>query len=231
MNYLFALHGFMGKKNDWDFIPLQNIQKIEIADFPLHNFNSWAKAFNKYTSTNFDGKKILMGYSLGGRLALHCLLNNQNQWDAAIILSTHTGLKNVIERQQRLNNDKNWARLILDKNWDELMIEWESQDVFQHDRNQFERTENDYDRKILAKMLINFSLASQDDLQNKLNELSIPILWLTGEFDKSYCELAEKIHLAHPKSSKKIIPGTGHRFAWSKPELLAETILQFINSL
>lgn len=54
------------------------------------------------------GRKILVGYSMGGRLALHALLEG-GLWDAAILISPHPGLESEEERAARRAGDAEWG--------------------------------------------------------------------------------------------------------------------------
>jgi pimeloyl-ACP methyl ester carboxylesterase len=60
-------------------------------------------------------------------------------------------------------------------------------------------------------MLTTWSLGKQDDLTSAIEQLNLPILWLTGEHDASFCQVAEKIKFSHIHSRTSVIPAMGHR--------------------
>ena len=49
--------------------------------------------------------RALLGYSMGGRLALHALLEKDHPWQAAVIISAHPGLESEPERADRRASD------------------------------------------------------------------------------------------------------------------------------
>lgn len=72
---VYALHGFLTQPSLWDFLGLK-IHALDIYSIPGTTQNEWAKHFNATIPTKNDN--ILIGYSLGGRLALHALLDQPN---------------------------------------------------------------------------------------------------------------------------------------------------------
>jgi len=136
---LYALHGFLGKPSDWkDLFQKSDLQTIHAVDifnaFSLDSLTDWIEGFNQSIERKRAGSlRVLMGYSLGGRLALHALFQNPTLWDAAIIISAHPGLSSDNEKHQRLSIDEEWACRFENEPWDELMQAWNSRDVFSGD--------------------------------------------------------------------------------------------------
>ncbi|MCX6865074.1 MAG: hypothetical protein NTV46_02435, partial [Verrucomicrobia bacterium] len=71
--------------------------------------------------------RALLGYSMGGRLALHALLEENPPWQAAIIVSAHPGLEAEAERETRRTADAAWAHQALTGNWQEFLAAWDAQ--------------------------------------------------------------------------------------------------------
>lgn len=196
-----ALHGFLGSPKDfehWDVMPVKLEPKVNFAK----EFNAWAKE-------HFAPPRVIMGYSLGGRLALHVLLDEPSLWSKGILISTHPGLTG--EREKRLKHDQAWAKRFLHDPWEDLMRDWEAQEVFKNETYRFIRKEADYKREDLAKWLTHFSLGLQEDLLPKISELNLPLLWVTGEHDHVYRGLAKKACKNHLFSREFVIPGSYHR--------------------
>ena len=74
---------------------------------------------------------VLVGYSMGGRLALHALLEDSEAWSGAMIVSAHPGLQDEGERILRMAADAEWAGKALTAPWVEFLEQWESQSVLQ----------------------------------------------------------------------------------------------------
>lgn len=234
---IYALHGFLGRGNDWKL--LENIfprEKIHALDLfsvpdnsPIRGLQRWAKAFND--SIGIFEKRILIGYSLGGRLALHSLIDNSSQWSAAILISTSPGLKTEKERKQRLAADKKWGEKFLSDPWKKVIEEWNSQTVFNEDRLHFDRKEKDFSRIHLATALEDWSLGMQEDLSTQLSALQQPILWIAGSNDKKYSEIAKNITLSNPLSKIWIVPEAGHRLVWQQSKLFLDQVKIFLSEV
>jgi 2-succinyl-6-hydroxy-2,4-cyclohexadiene-1-carboxylate synthase len=170
---------------------------------------------------------VLMGYSLGGRLALHALLQEPQRWRGAIIVSAHPGLVDAEERQKRYKQDCLWAQRFRQESWQELMTAWNQQPVLQTSCYHFLRHEKDYQRETLAYVLEHASLGLQNDLRPLLSKIEVPILWITGADDI----LHHVIDFKHPLSSCTQIIHAGHRVPWDQPHLFEICVQEFLNQL
>lgn len=211
-----ALHGFLGLPSDWnqwDCIPY----RIE----PSESLTTWATDFNKCVETHIAAPRTLMGYSMGGRLALHALIQNPSLWQKAILISTNIGLRDPLSRQARLQNDYTWASKFRNDPWEQLMQDWESQAIFKGSFTPI-RHEKDYNREDLARHLENFSLAKQEYLLPKIAKLNLPIQWITGSLDHNAESQAKEITVVHSHSSHLSIPNGTHRVHFEFPEVLTQ---------
>src|SRR5262249_13235955 len=160
----YALHGFLGLKTDWKFFSSNNLMPIDLFEInpPKFGLKQWAVCFNAYVEKKPRRRNILMGYSLGGRLAMHVLLQNPTLWDSAILISAHPGLESLELKQKRHASDNAWALRFKSESWEPLMQAWNQQEVFK-DSTIVQRVEHDFSRELLADTLIHWSLAHQDN--------------------------------------------------------------------
>ncbi len=228
---IYAIPGFLGRPSDWNFLhPSPHVIDLFGETLPLRSPWEWAHRFNHDYVQHRNTLNILVGYSLGGRLALHILLDDPTQWDGAVIVSAHPGLSSPEEREQRKAKDADWAHRFAVEPWHHLMEAWNQQDVLKGSQA-IPRKEADYSRKRLASSLTMWSLGKQDDLRKSLQKLNLPILWLAGENDPTYSALAKSLTLRHPLSSIKIIPQASHRLPWDQPNLFQGLLNNFTNTL
>lgn len=242
MNQIHFLHGFLGSAGDWNiFCPdLKNhsfiFHSIENYMFPNLKgyktyFSAWLDGFHSsLVNQNHSNKKILVGYSLGGRLALHSLVSS-NLWDAAIIISANPGLKDESEKQSRIKNDTTWALRFQNEGWDEVLKDWNSQTVFANFQNSLCREEYTINKHAIKEMLINFSLGNQENLREEIKLLNIPILWLAGERDSKFVEIAIEMQESSNNILAKIIPNAGHRVPWDNPKEFINTLNSFLDNI
>jgi len=226
MSNLVALHGFLGKPDDWNFLhPSFNVHALDLSDpqFESKGLVESATIINAFAK-KIPSPRILLGYSLGGRLALHALISDPHLWEEAIIISSHPGLETEKEKQERLQNDEQWAERFLKDSWNNLMADWNKQSVFNNQPAKSQRKESDYSRKNLAEMLRNWSLGRQKNLKKEIEELTIPLLWIAGEKDTKFSTLAKTLRLRNKKSKVWLAPQAGHRVPWE----VQEEFIQFI---
>lgn len=231
----YALHGFLGTPADWDFLHKSrrlfegDAEAVDLFSWPIDSHSEWAQHFNRYVREHSLGsKKCLIGYSLGGRLALHCLLQDPSLWDAAILISTHCGLVSEGQKRERRQVDESWAKRFQTLEWEPLMKAWNAQEVFRNARTVCTRREEEFSRERLSAALRCLSLANQEPLWELVGKLPLPILWITGKEDLKFTELAKKVHLKDPLSKMCAIVSAGHRVPWENPEQFIEEVEAFL---
>lgn len=233
---IYALHGFLGQPSDWDTIKKEYREHFHALDLfsftnPNDGLEQWAYAFNQWIAKQGQHKRILLGYSLGGRLAMHALINEPQLWSGAIIVSANTGLKIQKQRAPRFEQDLQWAQRFLHDPWEKVINDWNTQAVFQGKAPSFNRREKEYVRTTIASAIVGWSVGQQDDLQETLSQLPFPILWIAGEKDHKYAALAQQMAKIHPASSFWIAPEAGHRVPWEATESFIKTLHRWIQRL
>jgi len=230
---VYCLHGFLGLPSDWDslLLPVGQPVRTELEKVDVFKILSpasgssmadWAQAFNESVAQK-DEERILLGYSMGGRLALHAMTRNPSLWKGAVIVSANPSPLPE-EREPRLAADETWARRFESEPWESLVSAWENHPVFGGKAIPFARREADFKRVDLAGAFRSWSLARQENLTPRLATLDLPLLWITGEQDSRYHEIAQRVRAqtAHRTSGSPIdfvsIAGSGHRIPWETPE-------------
>jgi 2-succinyl-6-hydroxy-2,4-cyclohexadiene-1-carboxylate synthase len=176
----------------------------------LHPFASWARMTNNAASAVAARDNALIGYSMGGRLALHLLADRPEIWSRVIILSGHPGLRSDAERAARRQADERWAQRFESEDWSTLMGAWNSQSVFGADRDN-PRIETDYRREALAHCLREWSLGHQRDFRPLIADFATTITWMTGALDQKFANLARDLARAVPALEYVSVAHAGHR--------------------
>jgi 2-succinyl-6-hydroxy-2,4-cyclohexadiene-1-carboxylate synthase len=174
--------------------------------------------------------RSLLGYSMGGRLALHALLEKDHPWQAAVIVSAHAGLEDEAERAARRTNDGAWAAKAFAGDWRRFLDEWNAQPVLGGgairdpgaDQQMLGR------RQEIARSFVDWSLGAQQPLWDRLGEITVPVLWIAGEKDVKFRGLAERAAALTPNGVLAVAPGAGHRVPWEADAWFAETVSKFL---
>lgn len=199
-----ALHGFLGLPTDWDFLKPAGFDVVTplLDDIPKRG-------------------DTLLGYSMGGRLALHALLDGA-RYERAVIVSTGLGIEGEEARARRRRADEKWARHFETQEWHRVMRDWNAQSVF--GGHEATRREEDFDRHELARMLRQWSPAVLPPLAPRLHEIDIPVLWIVGERDEKYVAERERAVSLLKNAELWVCPGAGHRVPWEQPVRFIERL-------
>lgn len=173
-------------------------------------------------------RRVLIGYSMGGRLALHALLEG-GPWDAAVIVSANPGIRNVEEASARRGSDTVWATKALTTNWADFLAEWSSQPILggamrdeREDKKLIQR------RREIARSFVDWSVGNQEALWDRLSEIDIPVLWVAGEKDEKFVDMAEEAAETSGRFEMAIAPEAGHRVPWENGDWFEEKVRSFL---
>ncbi len=236
-----CLHGAVGMAADWRGfaknlaaagIGSRAVDLWRFLDCGPMSLTDFGKALNAEASGEvFRGNgRALLGYSMGGRLALHTLLEKGHPWQAAIIISAHPGLET--DHPARRASDAAWATQALAGNWQEFLEAWNAQPLLGSTppREKQASASLVMRRREIARSFVDWSLGAQEPLWDRLHEITIPVLWIAGENDPKFLALAERAVSLIPKSRLSIAPGAGHRVPWEAEDWIKETVAHFLRT-
>ena len=240
---IWCLHGAVGSAADWRTVAsLLAARHIGSRAVDLWRFLDCAPmsltAFGEALNAEARGEvfrgssRVLMGYSMGGRLALHALLHQPHPWQAAVIISAHPGLETAPDRTARLSADAAWAAKALAGNWGAFLDEWSAQPVLAGSdiRDSAAQQRLALRRREIARGLVDWSLGAQQPLWERLPEIQIPILWIAGEHDEKFRNLATRAVDLLPSAKLSIAPHAGHRVPWQAGDWLAGEVTTFLQT-
>lgn len=237
MHTLIFLHGLLGSNQDWQKVieKLPHFRCLSL-DLPLHAQSQQYHVENfeqtcRYLATQIqqhigNSPYFLVGYSLGGRLALYYSLQFQQtkgNLQGIILEGANIGLSNEADRLARWQNDCFWAQRFAQEPIQQVLNDWYQQPVFAH-LNTSERMALIEKRATnqgvaIAQMLRATSLAKQPDFRTKLRTTRLPIYYLCGEKDQKFRTIAEQEHL-----NLRLIPQAGHNAHLENPLAFANAI-------
>jgi 2-succinyl-6-hydroxy-2,4-cyclohexadiene-1-carboxylate synthase len=224
-----CLHGAVGSFRDWEFFKAGSDQQLNALDlwkFLKNEPPSLAQA-GAIIANQANTNDIILGYSMGGRLALHALLAAPKKWKAAIIVSAHPGL--IEGHDDRIEQDSRWAALA-NRNWEFFLKKWNQQGILPPN-NQGLHQATLINQDAVAKSFHHWSLGTQKNLRTQLATLPCPVLWMTGEKDQKFTEFGREAASLLPKGHHAIIADSGHRVPWEKSESFSSTVRKFLSNI
>ena len=170
----------------------------------------------------------MLGYSLGGRLALHACVRRPDLWKAVVVAGADPGLESEEDKRFQLDRDRNWAERLKRKPLEKLVDEWDAQSVFCGIENQAPRNLGEMDPDTLSQQFEVFSKGLQQNLVPKLAELKrLPVLFVSGEKDQKYQVIGEKLAKLSSVVTAQVVADAGHRVPWENPESFVQVLIDF----
>ncbi|MRN07723.1 2-succinyl-6-hydroxy-2,4-cyclohexadiene-1-carboxylate synthase [Lactobacillus sp. 0.1XD8-4] len=175
----------------------------------------------------------VLGYSMGGRVALAWAVNDPNV-KGLILESARPGIADEDERQARRQNDNRLAGKILAHPLADFVNYWENIPLFasqkqlsskirQHIRKQ-RMSQQSYG---LAMSLMMMGTGQQKNYWGCLPQ-KIPVLLVVGEQDQKFQEIARKMRSKAPQMTISILP-SGHCVHLEVPVLFSKMVLNWLD--
>jgi 2-succinyl-6-hydroxy-2,4-cyclohexadiene-1-carboxylate synthase len=241
---LVAVHGFLGRRSDWDGLA-ESFPEASVSALDLWTLlgqpgvNDWASMSRALDSAvtgilrDDDARPaFLIAYSFGARLALSItrLASPESPLRGSCFVSCNPGLPDGdrAAREARRATDDGWAQRILARPEDEIWREWDAQPVFSGARRPLSRDGLPTSRDGLARALTLFSLAGQPDYRGRLRAWHGPVLWLTGARDTKFSSIARELSAAGIPAAFVTCEDAGHRVPWDNPSAFSHAVRTWI---
>ena len=177
----------------------------------------------------------LLGYSMGGRMALHLAAAAPTRIAALILESASPGIESADERAARVASDEQLAQLLERKGIAAFVEYWERLPLFASQRALPDHVQQKQRRERLAAHPLGLAASLrgagtgvQAPLHDHLTTLAMPTLLLVGALDAKFCALALAMHAALPRSELKVVPAVGHAVHLEAPDLFNTHVRSFM---
>lgn len=226
------LHGFTGSGSDADLIIARDNGTRQWASIDwLGHGKSSAPMCGEYYRLNWQLNAlrshiqsieprrpiVLIGYSMGGRLALQFALHFPKLISRMVLISASPGIEDSKVRTARWQLDYIRSRQILDQGLSHFCHEWQKLPILKTQQNipnpyrdelrqrRFEQTPIG-----LANAIIHLSPGVLPSLWHRLQQIRTPTLLITGSLDQKFTEIAVKMAAKMPQARHAEFHNTGH---------------------
>lgn len=245
---LLVLHGFTGSHASWSSLAPALAENFYVIapDLPGHGHTDVPTPLEKMSmrqqahqladlleSLSIPKARVL-GYSMGGRLALHLGWLHPERVSMLILESASPGLAEESERAERRASDEALALAMMSRGLVWFINHWNQGALFRGQAPEVRETENavrlTQRPEGLAQSLIAAGTGSQDSLWDILGDLSMPVLLLTGECDRKFTGLAEEMLSRMPDARWVSIEAAGHTVHGENPEAFLSAVRTFLHT-
>lgn len=232
------LHGFTGTKGTFEeishYLPNESILTVDLIghgesfqkEVPESRYQIQEQCLDlKLLLEELTITKVkLLGYSMGGRVALAFAVMYPELVESLVLESSSPGLKTQEERTSRQISDNQLAETILKNGVTSFVAKWEkvplfaSQDGLPKAKKQAIRQERlMQDAFGLAYSLRQMGTGSQPNYWGELIKLNMPVYLMVGELDNKFKNISREMMELIPVSEMHEFLETGHAIHLEKP--------------
>jgi 2-succinyl-6-hydroxy-2,4-cyclohexadiene-1-carboxylate synthase len=176
-----------------------------------------------------DGDFTLVGYSQGGRIALHAALAMPGRVSRLVLIGASPGLADEAERTARRLADERLAERVEAMTIDAFATEWGQSPVLSGAAPEVAATAHaDRLRSTptgLAAALRGLGTGALPSLWERLPQLRMPVTLIAGERDTKFTAIAYEMAELVPDATVVIVPGAGHAVHLERPDAIIDALL------
>jgi 2-succinyl-6-hydroxy-2,4-cyclohexadiene-1-carboxylate synthase len=243
------LHGFLGDRHEFQPISdlLTNEYQCLSLDLPGHGatqvtedsdyeIEPTARAIIAALDQLHISRCFLVGYSMGGRLALYLTLRFPDRFIGTVLESASPGLKTEAEREQRSQRDWQWAAELETADFAQFLVKWYDQPLFASlrrspDFGQLLEQRRQNRSAELAKSLRYLGTGAQPSLWQELERNRVPLGLVVGEWDQKFVAIIREMRLLCPTAQLQVMKDCGHNVHFENGQGFIEHLKSFLTSI
>ena len=249
---LVCLHGFLGSSQDWAD-PAENIAPGNwiAVDLPGHGdadpaayrtppgdsaVERLADQLACAIADELDPPVRLLGYSMGGRIALTLASRHRHLVQALIIESASPGIESAEERARRRASDATLAARLVADGLESFLDRWYRAELFGALRNHggfasLRESRLAGNAEWLAWALETYGQGIMLPMWHALEGLAIPTLIVTGSDDHRYRAIGSRMAGLMPSARHSVVHGAAHTVHFEKPDDFATQVRSFCDHI
>ncbi len=254
---LLLLHGFLGSHQDFSAIlpALSQHFYCILLDLPGHGYTLTngknydflfvVQAICDFVDALDLQKTYLLGYSLGGRIALYLSCSFPDRYTRTIIESASPGLKTDSEKGERCRRDQKLAHQLYTTPLADFLAQWYNNPLFASLKDYPDTYAEMYQRRLinntrnLGDVLQGCGLGRQPSLWQTLLTLDASplnadnsIRLFTGGLDTKFVAINQEMITCCPKTaSLKIFDACGHNIHLEAPNTYEQAVIEYLGNV
>lgn len=232
------VHGFTQTRRCWGVLPsrLATTHEVVALDAPGHGGSSPVRADLPESGRLLGattGRATFVGYSMGGRMALHLALDQPELVERLVLIGATAGIEDPDERARRRAADDALAAHLEAVGVTRFVDEWLAQPLFASlspaAACRAERLTNSVDG--LASSLRSVGTGTQEPLWDRLGSLAMPVLVVAGGDDTKFRALGQRLVAdIGPNAELAVIDGAGHSAHLEQPDAVADLLVSWLDA-
>jgi 2-succinyl-6-hydroxy-2,4-cyclohexadiene-1-carboxylate synthase len=240
---LLALHGFTETDLVWQSLLSPHFSELTCPLLPGHGWKPCLpEASLSDVAADFLAKIPgtapfdLLGYSMGGRVALRMALDHPERIRRLVLISSNPGIMDDSERAQRAERDELLAQILEEDGIGPFVAWWQANPTLAPFKplprsvaESLRCMRLNHEPEGLAAALRH--LGSSDEANNlwpRLSELRMPVLLMAGSADARYRAIMTAMHQRIAGSRLEIVAEAGHAIHREQAEPMLAVIRAFL---
>lgn len=225
------VHGFTQTIRSWEPVEARlprdwDVQPLEVPD-------GLDFAATAATLGVRGGTGTWVGYSMGGRLCLRLALDRPDFVERLVLLSASPGIASPGERDARLAADEHRVHDLERDGVEKFLEQWLSQRLFETLPREAAMIDDRRRNTLhgLAHQLRALGQAAHEPMWDRLGSLEMPVLIVSGQWDRAYTEIAKKTGAAIGANARVVtIEKAGHALHLERPDEVAQLLISWLET-